>query len=58
MGKREQIKLVKAYKNYRTSKRKKSVLDVFRDNMAEIIFRTTKLEGEPVTRKMVAALFK
>lgn len=58
MGKREQAKLVRAYKKYRTAKRKKKVLDVFRDNMAEIIFRTTKLEGEPVTRKMVAALFK
>ena len=58
MGKRDQTKLVKAYNNYRASKKKRNVLDIFRANMAEIIFRTTKLEGEPITRKMVSALFK
>jgi hypothetical protein len=57
MGKREQTKLVKAYTKYRTTK-KKNVLDVFRTFMPEIIFRTTKLEGESVTRKMVSSLFK
>ncbi len=57
MGKREQTKLVKAYKKYRTNK-KKNVLEVFRSFMPEIIFRTTKLEGESVTRKMISALFK
>jgi hypothetical protein len=34
------------------------VLDVFRAFMPEIIFRTTKLEGESVTRKMISLLFK
>ncbi len=58
MGKREQAKLVKSYKKYRTTKNKKSVLDFFRAFMPEIIFRTTKLEGESITRKKVAALFK
>lgn len=58
MGKRDRTKLVKAYKNYRTAKKKRNVLDVFRANMAEIIFRTTKLEGESVTRRMVSTLFK
>ena len=57
MGKREQTKLVKAYATYRT-KKKKDVLGAFRAFMPEIIFRTTKLEGEPVTRKMVSSLFK
>jgi len=57
MGKREQTKLVKAYTMYRT-KKKRDVLGVFRAFMPEIIFRTTKLEGEPVTRKMVSSLFK
>jgi len=57
MEKREQTKLVQAYTKYRTSK-KKDVLGVFRAFMPEIIFRTTKLEGEPVTRKMVSSLFK
>lgn len=58
MGKKEQTKLVKAYAKYRTAKKKRNVLAVFRDFMPEIIFRTTKLEGEPITRKMVSALFK
>lgn len=58
MGKREQARLVKAYTKYRTAKKKPNVLDVFRAFMPEIIFRTTKLEGESVTRKMVSALFK
>lgn len=58
MGKRDRTKLVKAYKDYRTAKKKHNVLDILRANMAEIIFRTTKLEGESVTRRMVFALFK
>ncbi len=57
MGKREQTKLIQAYTKYRTAK-KKDVLGAFRAFMPEIIFRTTKLEGEPVTRKMVSSLFK
>lgn len=57
MGKKEQATLVKAYSMYRTGK-KKNVLDIFRAFMPEIIFRTTKLEGESVTRKMVTTLFK
>ncbi len=57
MGKREQTTLTKAYKKYRTRK-KKDVLGMFRAHMPEIIFRTTKLEGERITRKMVSALFR
>ncbi|MBU3979179.1 hypothetical protein KJ980_03385 [Patescibacteria group bacterium] len=58
MGKRDRTKLVKAYKNYRIARKKRNVLDVLRTFMPEIIFRTTKLEGESITRKMVSALFK
>lgn len=58
MGKREKTKLVDSYRKYRTSKDKKDVLGIFRAFMPEIIFRTTKLEGEPVTRKMISSLFK
>ena len=58
MRRGEQAKLVKAYKKYRTAKKKRSVLDFFRTFMPEIIFRTTKLEGENITRKKVSALFK
>lgn len=58
MGKNTEKKLKKAYTKYRTTKKKQNVLEFFRANMAEIIFRTTKLEGEPVTRKMISALFK
>lgn len=58
MGKRDGARLVKAYAKYRTTKKKRNVLDVFRAFMPEIIFRTTKLEGESVTRKMISALFK
>ena len=57
MGKREQTTLIKAYNRYRTSKNN-DVLGKFRALMPEIIFRTTKLEGEPVTRKMISSLFK
>ncbi len=58
MRKKNHAKLVQAYRTYRRAKRRRNVLDIFRANMAEIIFRTTKLEGEPITRKMVSALFK
>lgn len=58
MGKGDQAKLVKAYKNYRTAKKKRNVLDIFRAFMPEIVFRTTRLEGESITRKAVSALFK
>lgn len=58
MGKQDQTKLVGLYAKYRTAKKKKSVLGFFRAFMPEIIFRTTKLEGDPVTRKMISTLFK
>ncbi|MDP2649683.1 MAG: hypothetical protein Q8P10_02460 [bacterium] len=57
MSKRDEDKLVKAYKKYRTLK-KRNVLDFLHAFMPEIIFRTTKIEGEKVSRKMVSSLFK
>jgi len=47
------------YDQYRKSPRiKKTGTTLLRHFMAEMIFRTTKLEGEPVTRRMVNAIFK
>lgn len=52
-------KLLKAYKKYKSKKTKKAtVLSFFRAFIPEIIFRTTKLEGEQVTRKMVTRIAK
>ncbi len=51
-------KLNRAYKKYRTVRKKRQkVLDFFRGFMPEMIFRTTRLEGDPVTRKMISSLF-
>lgn len=56
---KKQTRLQKAYKNYRKKKTTKTnLLKAFLVSMPEIILRTTKLEGESVTRKMVNALFK
>ena len=56
---KKQSRLQKAYTTYKKKKpTKSSVLQAFRAAMPEIIFHTTKLEGEPVTRKMVNSLFK
>ena len=52
-------RLIRSYKKYRlTPKKKNKVLDFLRSFMPEIIFRSTKLEGEPVTRKQVRSLFR
>ena len=58
MSKTNKSKLLQAYSKYRTAKRKKGVLKSFRALIPEIIFRTTKLEGEPVTRKMISSILK
>lgn len=56
---KKQTRLQKAYTRYQKRKTtKKSLLSAFLSAMPEMILRTTKLEGEPVTRKMVNALFK
>lgn len=51
-------KLRQSYFKYRTAKKKINVLDFFRTLMPEIIFRTTALEGEAVTRSMVSSVLK
>ncbi len=59
MNKQDKTKLMKSYKQYRKKKiGKKETLQFLRNFMPEIIFRTTKLEGESVTRRMVSLLFK
>jgi len=51
-------RLKNSYKKYRQVKpSKKKVMDFFRAFMPEIVFRTTKLEGEPVSRKMTKSIF-
>ncbi len=56
---KKQTRLHKAFTTYKKKKTtKKSLLSAFLSAMPEMILRTTKLEGEPVTRRMVNALFK
>lgn len=50
--------LKRNYQRYQKKANKsKSNLTFFQRLMPEIVFRTTKLEGEPVTRRMVKAIF-
>jgi len=58
MSGKNKTRLQKAYLKFRTAKKKSNVLAFFKGLIPEIVFRTTKLEGEPVTRKMVASLLK
>lgn len=52
-------KLQVKYDKYRSSKSsQKKGRSLLRTFMPEMIFRTTKLEGEPVTRGKVNAIFK
>ncbi len=59
MNKQDRTKLIKSYAQYRKTKAGKvGILQFLRSFMPEIIFRTTKLEGESVTRRMITSLFK
>lgn len=59
MNKQDRTKLIKSYAQYRKTKAGKAgILQFLRSFMPEIIFRTTKLEGESVTRRMITSLFK
>ena len=58
MSNKNRNKLLRAYSKYRTSKKRTSVLEFFHSLIPEIIYRTTKLEGESVTRKMVSSILK
>ena len=56
---KQQQRLTKAYKKYRKANvGTKGVLSFLRSFMPEMIFRTTKLEGEKVTRRGVSSIFK
>ena len=55
MKSRLQVKYDQYRKNKPHQKKGRFLLRAF---MPEMIFRTTKLEGEPVTRRMVNAIFK
>lgn len=55
---KKQTKLQKSYKKfYLSGKSKRNLLDFLKFSMPEIVFRTTKLEGERATRRMVSSLF-
>lgn len=58
MGNKDKKQLSKLYVKYRTLGKKSNVAEFFRALIPEIIFRTTKLEGEPVTREMVSSVLK
>jgi len=58
MSQKNARKLTKLYFSYRALKKKHKILTFFRKIIPEIIFRTTKLEGEPVTRKFVSSVLK
>lgn len=58
MSKKNKTQLLNSYLKYRTAKKKFHVAEFFRGIIPEIIFRTTKLEGEPVTRKLVSSVIK
>lgn len=50
--------LRKNYQKYRKIKNKRSkILSFFRAFMPEMTFRTTKLEGEPITRSLIKLVF-
>jgi len=52
-------KLQQKYDKYRKSKsNKKTGLSFLRSFLPEMIFRTTKLEGETITRRMVNAILR
>jgi len=47
------------YDKYRKAPHtKKAGANLLRSFMSEMVFRTTKLEGESVTRRMVNAIFR
>lgn len=56
---KQQERLTKAYRKYREARLStKSVLGFLRSFMPEMIFRTTRLEGEKISRRAVSSIFK
>ncbi len=50
-------KVQKVYKKYLLKQKKNSALNFLKYFMPEIIYRSTKLEGERITRKQVFSIF-
>ena len=50
-------KVQKIYKKYLFNKKKDSSINFLKSFMPEMIYRSTKLEGERVTRKQVLSIF-
>lgn len=58
MATKQQTKLKNLYSVFNKNKKsKKDLLTFLRVSMPEMIYRTTKLEGEKITRRMVSSLF-
>jgi len=56
---KQEESLTKAYRDYRKANLgTKSVLSFLRSFMPEMIFRTTRLEGEKISRRSVSSIFK
>ncbi len=49
--------MIKKHKKHLSVAKKSALVRAFRKLIPELIFKTTKLEGEPVTRKMVRSIF-
>ena len=57
MSNKQKTQLTRLYRKYYNSNGKKGVLGFLKSFMPEIIFRTTRLEGERVTRGSIKSLF-
>jgi len=57
MSKNQKIKLSKLYKKYAATQKRKTLVGFLTSFMPEVIFRTTRLEGEKVSRNSVKSLF-
>lgn len=56
---KQQERVTRSYKKYRKANiDTKKIADFFRSFMPEMIFRTTRLEGEKISRRVVSSIFK
>ncbi len=53
----KQTKVQKIYKKYLSSRKENSAANFLKLFMPEMIYRSTKLEGEKITRKQVLSIF-
>lgn len=49
--------LVRSFAKFRREKKSNKIFSTLRAFMPEIVYRTTKLEGEKATRRSISALF-